>query len=84
VEYVERIYWVTTKDGKRIPVKKDLWGADGIAMNEKEIIFWNAKAGKKHLAEGKKEFEKYPFPPFVKKWIVGWIPGQKEPIIKKV
>ena len=88
MEYVERVYRIIAKDKtgkkKEIFIKKDLWGADGIAMNENEIIFWNAKTGKKHLSEGVKEFEKYSFPIFVKKWIISWIPGQKEPIVREV
>jgi len=74
--------------GKIIYVKKDVFGSDGIAMNGKEIIFWNSKATtedredgvSKMKSETKKEFEKYPFPPVVKRQAIIWLP-RKKPII---
>lgn len=68
--------------------KIDVFGSDGIAMNGKEIIFWNSK----HMAQGQKmnsdgqitrakqEFEKYPFPESVKRQLIVWQP-RKKPII---
>lgn len=71
--------------GKFIHVKKDVFGSDGIAMNGKEIIFWNAKSTitgdiSSVKSSGKKEFAKYPFPPNVKLQLVIWEP-RKKPII---
>ncbi len=74
--------------GKTIYVKKDVFGADGISMNGKEIIFWNSKATTEDVKDGvskmkssaKKEFEKYPFPKYVKRQGVIWIP-KKKPIV---
>lgn len=73
--------------GKMVYVKKDVFGSDGIAMNGKEIIFWNSKstiAGDEqiswHKTTGKKEFAKYPFPKSVKKQLIIWQP-RKKPII---
>jgi hypothetical protein len=72
--------------GKCFYRKIDIFGSDGIAMNGKEIIFWNSK----HTVQGdirfekhgaKKEFEKYPFPPSVKKQAIIWQPRQKPVII---
>jgi len=72
--------------GKVIYIKKDVFGADGISMNGKEIIFWNSKHTlggdvrfEKHGA--KKEFAKYPFPPSVKLQAIIWQPRQKIPTI---
>ncbi len=73
--------------GKVIYVKKDVFGSDGIAMNGKEIIFWNSKHGttehglSNSKASGKHDFNKYPFPPFVKRQIVFWKPRKKPVII---
>jgi hypothetical protein len=69
-----------------IYIKKDVFGADGISMNGKEIIFWNSKHGTTasgladSKASGKKDFNKFPFPPTVKRQIVFWEP-RKKPII---
>lgn len=72
---------------KKIFVKKDVFGSDGIAMNGKEIIFWNSKHGTTasgladSKASGKADFAKYPFPPSVKRQIVFWEPRKKPVII---
>jgi len=68
--------------------KIDIFGSDGIAMNGSEIIFWNSKATDPSVKDGvskmkssaKIEFEKYPFPPCVKRQAIIWQPRQK-PII---
>jgi len=74
---------------KIIYIKKDVFGSDGISMNEKEIIFWNSKhtltgsiANEK--SSGKKEFAKHPFPLSVKRQLVIWQPRQKNPTIIEV
>jgi hypothetical protein len=66
--------------------KRDLVGADGIAMNGEEIIFWNSKstvAG--HVSwlksTGSSEFRKFPFPKCVKLQLVIWEPKKKPVII---
>ena len=66
--------------------KIDIFGSDGIAMNGKEIIFWNAKStitGEQAQVKssGKKEFSQYPFPPCVKRQLVIWEPRKKPTII---
>lgn len=74
--------------GKMIWSKKDVCGADMIAMNGEEIIFINAKSTTKerghtfdvHKYQGRNEFAKYPFPPSVKRQLYVWVP-RKEPIV---
>jgi hypothetical protein len=70
--------------------KQDIWAADGVSMNGKEIIFWNSKlcAGTEKsrgetISHGKQEFRKYPYPPSVKRWLVVWGP-KKKPVIVEV
>ena len=95
-EYLEKLGYTvqlteftTTRpigNGKVIWVKKDVFGADGIAMNGQEIIFWNSKhftgtnTSYNEKSSGKKEFTKYPFPPCVKLQLYIWQP-KKKPII---
>jgi len=74
--------------GRTIYRKIDIFGSDGIAMNGKEIIFWNSKAltseRKEALTEvighTRIEFAKYPFPKSVKRQAIIWKPREK-PII---
>lgn len=66
--------------------KIDIFGSDGIAMNGKEIIFWNSKstiAGRisQEKSGGKKDFAQYPFPAHVKRQLVIWEPRKKPQII---
>lgn len=71
--------------------KIDIFGADGIAMNGEEIIFWNSKATTPEVKDGvskmkssaKIEFAKYPFPKNVKLQAIIWQPRQK-PIIENL
>jgi hypothetical protein len=74
---------------KIIYQKRDVFGSDGIAMNGKEIIFWNSKhctTDDKNnidtqIRKAKKDFN-YPFPITVKRQIVMWKPKQKPIIIE--
>lgn len=83
VEYVE-VYRRIVKDGKVLLLKKDLFGADMIAMNGQEIVFANSVLYKKNIAKHVKEFEKYPFPDCVERWVVVWEKGKREPDIVEV
>ena len=80
-EYLEKIQRLYTK-GRIVFIKKDIFGADGLAMDGDKAIFWQCKLGKKNIAQAIKEFEKYPYPydhNVVERWIVVWTPRKKEP-----
>ena len=71
--------------GRRTIYRKiDIFGADVICMDGKEIIFANSKATdefredgvSKMKSEAKIKFSKYPFPPGVKKQVVIWQPRE--------
>ena len=70
--------------GRLVAVHKDLLGSDLVAMNGKDIIFVQSKTNKKDILDGVKEFKKYPFPKFVKRWVVRWELRAKQPIIKQL
>lgn len=82
-EYLEKLQRIVNK-GKIIYIKKDIWGADGIAMNNKEIIFWNSKKGKTNISKGIKEFQKYPYPSHIKRWLIIWEERIREPEIIEI
>jgi hypothetical protein len=61
-----------------------LFGADLLAFNKDEIIFIQVKSGEKtgiNIKKAINEFLKYPFPDFVKLWVVIWRKKEKEPEI---
>ncbi len=80
LEKTQRIY----SAGKVFFIHKDLAGADGFAMNKDRIIFWQCKLNKSHIAGAIKEFQKYPFPDCVERWVIVWQKGQSNPDIVEV
>ena len=82
-EYLEQNQRIYVK-GRVIFIKRDLAGADGFAMDGKDIIFWQTKLNRKNVAEAVKEFKKYPYPACVQRWIVVWTPRDREPYIEEV
>jgi hypothetical protein len=70
--------------GKLFCVHQDLFGSDLIAMNKVEIVFVQCKSVKGDMSKAEKEFAKYPFPFFVKRWVVCWELRAREPIVKKL
>ncbi len=82
-EYLEKNQRIFTK-GKVIFIKRDTAGADGFAMNEDRIIFWQCKLNHGHIADAVKVFNQFPFPKCVERWIVVWVPRAREPEIIEV
>lgn len=89
-EYTEKVqYFKKGPSSPMIFLKKDLFGSDGIAMNEKEIIFWNSKCLFESdlepskldsiCADTVKDFAKHKIPnlPFVSMKLVLWQPRKK-------
>lgn len=83
-QLVERFERVEVSPGKFIFHATDVFGADGIAMNGKEIIYWNSKLGSKNIAKGIRQFNKWPWPPGRIRVIVQWEKGAHEPKIHPV
>ena len=78
VGFLERMFMLYIK-GKMIPIKRDQFGSDLLAISKDELIFVQVKLNKKNIAGAYKEFDSFIFPPFAKKWIVVWTPRVKEP-----
>ncbi len=86
-EYLEKLQRIMS--GKKIlHIKKDIFGADILALNSEKIIFIQVKSGKNTtgiaISKAIEEFNKYPFPAFVERWIVIWRERIKEPEIVNV
>lgn len=77
VETVEKIQRIQGTRGKILYVKKDLLAADLIAMNHEQMIFVNSICNRSDLSSHIKQFLKYPYPPFIDRWVVLWTPGQR-------
>jgi len=70
-DYLEKMMWIKTKKGM-LPIKRDLFFSDGLAMNEKEIIFWQSKLGRANIADARNKYLSLKTPKGVKKCIVVW------------
>jgi hypothetical protein len=84
VAFLERMLWIPpkVKGDRMIPVKRDQFGADLLAVNHDEIIFVQVKLNRKNIAAGRHEFARYTFPPSTQRWIVIWEPKAHEPDIE--
>ncbi|MCK4307300.1 hypothetical protein KAW50_03620 [candidate division WOR-3 bacterium] len=80
VEYMEKMQRIYTK-GRVIFIKRDLLGADGLAVSNEEFILWQSKLGKSHIAEAIRQFKQYPCPEFIDRWIIVWTKRQLNPEI---
>lgn len=82
-EYTELLRTIFLGPGKVIYQKNDLFASDGVAMNGKEMIFWNAKGitekEKSILGSSLRKFNEFPFPDFIIREIVVWEPKAKSP-----
>lgn len=83
-EYLEKRQRIITKTGRVINIARDVAGADGIAMNLDQMIFWQCKLNKSNVAAAVKEFNKYPYPSSVDRWIIIWVPRAREPEVVPV
>jgi hypothetical protein len=60
-------------------IKRDQFGADLLVIDDAGAILVQVKSERTHLAAARKEFDKYPMPSTVRKWIVVWEPRGREP-----
>jgi len=82
VAFMERIQWIPKGHGHMIPVKRDQFGADLLAMNRDEMILVQVKFGKGSRAAARRTFDTFPIPPFVSTWIVSWEARARTPEIQ--
>jgi len=81
VGFLERMLHIQGKHGL-IPVKRDQFGADLLAVKRARIIFVQVKGGeswRSQLAAARDEFARYPLSAHAEQWIVGWRPFVREP-----
>ncbi len=87
VAKLERLNGLFIKDKKTgqsrmLWQKKDIWGSDCMAMNDKHLVFVQVKGGDMSLKkEAIVNFDNLIVPPNVEKWIVIWRPRVKVPEI---
>ena len=78
-EFVERFHWIFAAGGKMIPIKRDLFASDGIAICKEHIVFWNSILTKHNLKAHVDEYKKWPFPKTVELYVIVWEKGARHP-----
>jgi hypothetical protein len=83
VAFLERVLWIPSRDPEkpeaRVPIKRDQFGADLLAMKREALAFCQVKLGRDNVLRAVQEFGKFPFPPFVQRWVVVWTKGASNP-----
>src|SRR5215831_8611271 len=81
VAFLERVLWVHAPQG-RLPVKRDQFASDLLAVNATTVIFVQVKGGVSrgsHLAAARQAFAAYAFPAGTQQWLVLWAPRARHP-----
>lgn len=85
VEYTEMVrYFFDKKKGRMIPIKKDIFYCDLIAIRSDLILFVQVKVNKSNISPAKALLGRLAVPQNAEKWIVVWIPRKREPEIIKI
>lgn len=83
VAFMERMMFIHTAHG-RVPVKRDQFGSDLLAMSRQAIVFVQVKGGKygsKQINAGLKAFDAFEFPPMSQQCVIAWKPRARQPEI---
>lgn len=84
---LEVVKWLHPPGRSPIPVKRDQFGSDLIAVSGSEIVFVQVKGGESArggtFPAARREFAKFTFPPFSQQWVLAWAPRAREPRIVK-
>ena len=85
VEYTEITrYFFDKKKGRMIPIKKDLFYSDLIALRSDLLLFVQVKVNKSNISPAKALLGRLAVPKSCEKWIVVWIPRKREPEVIKI
>lgn len=84
---LEKVHWIFTPKG-RIPIKRDQFGSDLLAMDGAEIVFVQVKSGESArtgtFPAAQRLFASFLFPPFVRLLVVAWPPRARTPRVLKI
>lgn len=88
VAEMEMVKWINPPGRDRIPVKRDQFGADLIAMSATELVFVQVKGGDQahigNFPDVRRKFAEFTFPPFAQRWVVAWPTRARAPRVVKL
>lgn len=83
VAFLERVQWIFRPGQRPIPIKRDQFGSDLLAVSGKRIIFVQVKSGETatggSFPAARREFDKFVFPPSAQRVILAWPPKARAP-----
>lgn len=90
VANLEEVRWIYRPGRPPMPVKRDQFGSDLLAMSAREIIFVQVKSGAigGTFPAARRKFTEFVFPHVVgavhgktalRRWVVAWAPRSREP-----
>lgn len=79
---LEVVRWIMSPRG-RVPIKRDQFGSDLLAVGDTEIMFVQVKSGKTATGgtfpDARREFAKFTFPAGAVRRIIAWPPRARHP-----
>lgn len=81
---LEIVKWIFRPGGKPIPVKRDQFASDLLAVSGAHVVFVQVKGGAQCMGNGQfgaaqRAFAAFEWPMGVQRWIVAWAPRAREP-----
>lgn len=84
---LEVVRWLHPPGRDPIPVKRDQFGSDLLAVSGTDIVFCQIKGGKtwkQGVSKAKREFARFTFPPTARQWIICWPVRSRQPEIIEI
>jgi len=85
VAHLETMRFLFRQGQPPMPVKRDQFGADLLAVSARSVIFVQVKGGDTcrtgHFPEARRKFAQYTFPPWTRQWVIAWPARSRAPRI---
>lgn len=82
VAEMEIVRWIFTSKG-RLPVKRDQWGSDLVAMDDRGIVFVQVKGGEAartgNFLDARRKFAETTWAPGTRQWVLAFAPRCRGP-----
>lgn len=81
---LEIVKWIYRPGGKPIPVKRDQFASDLLAVSALHVIFVQVKGGAQCVGNGQfgsaqRAYTAFQWPESVRRWVVAWAPRARAP-----
>jgi hypothetical protein len=85
---MEIVRWIYRPGHPQMPVKRDQFASDLLAVSADAVVFIQVKGGESArggtFPAARRAFAAFTFPAFVEQWVMAWAPRAREPRIVQV